>query len=349
MSTCRFLEHVNKTVIDFDDLLCCAQLFINIEFLGCRYAPEVMKRIETMAAEVPEIRKYRQLKKNKCKRTFVTAKEAVQARYTGSQPKFTRETYVPPEKSLNIDINYRRSQEDESDWTVKEKYLWEIYTRNCEPPQVTSIRLTEDQQIKNLRALLRDVIVFEGSEENDLNYCLNKTTACMRKNGKLDLKFDDKNIIYHYSYNDQIIAEGSGDSKKEAKKAADQNLIEVLKANCYTIRSKVKFYSGEDVITKTGNKDVKQESNQIQEDNLGFKLLAKLGWKGGSLGANGTGIIDPINLEIKIGKTGLGSEIQQFDKKYFRSLLQNFRQNQVEYDLIFSSEFSKEERAEIHK
>ena len=171
----------------------------------------------------------------------------------------------------------------------------------------------------------------------------------MRKNGKLDIKYDNDNIKYLYLYNDQIIAEAVAESKKEAKKAVDENLIKTLKDNCYTIRSKVKFYSGEEVITKTNNKVVEQKTNQIKEDNLGFKLLAKLGWKGGSLGPNGTGIIDPINLEIKIGKNGLGSELNQFDKKYFRNLLQNFKQNQVEYDLIFSPEFSKEERAEVHK
>ena len=78
-------------------------------------------------------------------------------------------------------------------------------------------------------------------------------------------------------------------------------------------------------------------------------MLKSLGWKGGSLGGNG-GIVDPINLEIKIGRMGLGSEGgSSFNIAYFKQLLNNFKQTSSEYDLIFSPEFDKEERAALHK
>lgn len=351
--------HHWDNIDDEEEILCCAQLFVNIEFLGCRYAAEIMQKIHNMSNEVPQIRKYREIRKNKLKRTFVTAQDAIQAKYNKTTPKsfegnktFTPSQYQPMEypltKSHKIDTNYRHLNVPKNDWSTIDEIEWNTYVEET-IQNGPLIKLSDAQKSKNLKILLRDVIVFENDEENDINYCLNKTTACIRKVGKLDIKFDEDTTTYFYVFKDQIIAEGTGESKKVAKKAADENFLKILRANCYTIRSKLKFYSGEDVIKKTGNKPVNEKPNQIQEGNLGFKLLSKLGWKGGSLGSNGTGIIDPINLEIKIGRLGLGSENDKFDQKYFRNLLQNFKQNQLEYDLIFSSEFSKEERASIHQ
>eukprot|EP01121_Diplochlamys_sp_Union-15-3_P018074 TRINITY_DN6502_c0_g1_i1.p1 TRINITY_DN6502_c0_g1~~TRINITY_DN6502_c0_g1_i1.p1 ORF type:complete len:253 (+),score=55.27 TRINITY_DN6502_c0_g1_i1:41-760(+) len=52
----------------------------------------------------------------------------------------------------------------------------------------------------------------------------------------------------------------------------------------------------------------------IPETNKGFKLLEKMGYKKGmGLGRQGTGIIDPLSLEIKTSKTGLGKD--DFKKK----------------------------------
>lgn len=319
--------HHWDNIDDEDEILCCAQLFVNIEFLGCRYATEIMQKIKLMSEEVPKIRKYRESRRNKLKRTFVTAKDAIQARYN-SRSKIE-------EKKLN--------HLQSTDYPVTKSF--KLDNNNLGP----SIKLSDTQKINNLKSLLSDVIIFENEEANDMNYCLNKTTACMRKIGKLENKFDKDTVTYYYLFEDQIIAEGTGECKKVAKKAADENFLNVLRSNCFTIRSKLRFYSGEDVIKKTGNKPVNENKNQIQEGNLGFKLLSKLGWKGGSLDANGKGIVDPINLEIKIGRLGFGCENDKFDQKYFRNLLQSFKQNQLEYDLIFSSEFTKEERASIHQ
>lgn len=101
--------------------------------------------------------------------------------------------------------------------------------------------------------------------------------------------------------------------------------------------------------SQTKPQKISRDNQQLKEDNLGFKMLKSLGWKGGSLGSSGNGIIDPNNLEIKISRLGLGSETDSFDPKYFRNLLQNFKNNQLEYDLVFSSEFTKEERAQVHQ
>lgn len=295
-----------------DELLCFAQVFVNVEFLGCKYPAETMIQVAELAQEVAAIQKYRAGRKNKLKRTFVGAADAVQAKL--------QKTSAP---------------------------------RKLENPQTSnlpSIKFNPTQKSNNLRDLLRDVIFFDMSDD-DLNKSMNKTTATMQKMGKLEMRFDAEDKKFFYIFNDRIIGEGSGENRKMAKKQADMELLATLKANCYTIKSKLEFYSAENVITPSErNESSKGTSMQLQENNLGFKMLKMLGWKGGSLGSKGEGIVDPINCEIKIGRGGLGADSANgFDRKYIMSLLKNFKDNQVEYDLVFSSEFSKEERALIHQ
>ncbi|KAL0809088.1 hypothetical protein ABMA28_012716 [Loxostege sticticalis] len=68
------LEH--KDNFEEAELVTLAQLFTNIEFLGCRYPPQTMKRISKLAEKVAA--KYRDSRKNKLKRTFVEASDAAE-------------------------------------------------------------------------------------------------------------------------------------------------------------------------------------------------------------------------------------------------------------------------------
>ncbi|XP_068627354.1 partner of xrn-2 protein 1-like [Battus philenor] len=68
------LEH--KDSFEEDELITLAQLFTNIEFLGCRYPPQTMKRIANLAEKVSK--KYKDSRQNKLKRTFVEASDAAE-------------------------------------------------------------------------------------------------------------------------------------------------------------------------------------------------------------------------------------------------------------------------------
>ncbi|KPJ14054.1 hypothetical protein RR48_01629 [Papilio machaon] len=68
------LEH--KDSFDEAELITLAQLFTNIEFLGCRYPPLTMKRVAKLAEKVSK--KYKESRKNKLKRTFVQASDAAE-------------------------------------------------------------------------------------------------------------------------------------------------------------------------------------------------------------------------------------------------------------------------------
>ncbi|CAG4969984.1 unnamed protein product [Colias eurytheme] len=68
------VEH--KDNFEEEELVTLAQLFTNIEFLGCRYPQATMKRIAKLAEKVSA--KYKESRKNKLKRTFVQASDAAE-------------------------------------------------------------------------------------------------------------------------------------------------------------------------------------------------------------------------------------------------------------------------------
>jgi GT2 family glycosyltransferase len=46
----------------------------------------------------------------------------------------------------------------------------------------------------------------------------------------------------------------------------------------------------------------------IHENNIGHRLLLKLGWNGGGLGANEQGIVEPIAVTVRKKGQALGRE-----------------------------------------
>jgi hypothetical protein len=343
-----------------------------------------------MSAQVPEIQRHRQNRKNNLKRCFVNAQDAVAAKYQRIEPKRVIECQMvekqpepeqepkedPKPKELSVKqqqnrivnknfkiydldgINAKKILTEDEEMERKEQSGWndDDFDKFEKSGNVTKslIKFTDAQKAANLRNLLKDVILFENADVSDTNWSLNKTTSLMKKVGKVETKYDAESGQCFYLFNDQIIGGGSGDTKKAAKKAADDDFLKTLKDNCFTIRSKMNFFSMESVVQKSQSSNapskISRDDQKLQENNLGFKMLKSLGWKGGSLGSTGSGgIIDPINLEIRIGRQGLGNDTEQFDPKYFRNLLRNFQQQNVEYDLVFASDFTKEERAKVHQ
>lgn len=73
------LEHKDR--FDEERLVCLAQTFINMEFMGCKYPKETMLLVADMSKDIAkEFRKQRALR---LKRTFVSASEAAEQRAKG--------------------------------------------------------------------------------------------------------------------------------------------------------------------------------------------------------------------------------------------------------------------------
>lgn len=73
------LAHKDKFPEDM--LVCLAQVFVNVELLGCRYPQETMDMVKELSQEVAA--EYREKQKKKLKRTFVEASEAASSKVKG--------------------------------------------------------------------------------------------------------------------------------------------------------------------------------------------------------------------------------------------------------------------------
>ncbi|XP_042857066.1 partner of xrn-2 protein 1-like [Penaeus japonicus] len=73
----------HKDRIPEERLICLAQVFVNVELLGCRYPEQTMKQVSVLAEDVAN--GYRERKKTKLQRTFVKASDAASAKVQGSR------------------------------------------------------------------------------------------------------------------------------------------------------------------------------------------------------------------------------------------------------------------------
>lgn len=76
----RFMEF-HKDKFPEDKLVCLAQVFTNMEFMGCKYPAETMAMVAELSKEVAK--EFRAGRANRLKRTFVAASDAAEARAKG--------------------------------------------------------------------------------------------------------------------------------------------------------------------------------------------------------------------------------------------------------------------------
>lgn len=79
----RDFMKAHKKRIPQDRLVCLAQVFANIEILGCKYPDKTMEEVSILARDVAE--DYKEKKKTKLQRTFVKASDAAGAKVKGSR------------------------------------------------------------------------------------------------------------------------------------------------------------------------------------------------------------------------------------------------------------------------
>jgi len=91
-------------------------------------------------------------------------------------------------------------------------------------------------------------------------------------------------------------------------------------------------------------------NDQLPDSNIGLKMLKGMGWTGGGLGAQQQGIVEPITSDTVVGRSGLGYDgSAEGFRESARSYLRKYITSQSAGQLIFSSEFSIEQRGKIHQ
>uniref|UniRef100_T1J3D8 NF-kappa-B-repressing factor n=1 Tax=Strigamia maritima TaxID=126957 RepID=T1J3D8_STRMM len=143
----------------------------------------------------------------------------------------------------------------------------------------------------------------------------------------------------------------------EIKTNAANSALNFLRKTCYTVKMKT-FVFPDSEVSKDDVKggEVAQNDNfadDVFADNIGNKLLRSMGWTGGGLGKHGTGIKEPIKCGTVMGRRGFGAPNKimttcQFHKEA-QKVIRNYVDSDANNDLVFSSEFSNEERAVMHK
>ncbi|XP_037071074.1 NF-kappa-B-repressing factor-like [Pollicipes pollicipes] len=77
---CRTFMEAHKASYPQAQLVCLAQCFANMEFLGCRYPDETMRLVRELSAGIAD--DYRQHRQQRTQRTFVRASDAAEAKVT---------------------------------------------------------------------------------------------------------------------------------------------------------------------------------------------------------------------------------------------------------------------------
>lgn len=308
-----FLEK-NQHVLPPDELICLAQVYINVQLLGCRYPPETMKQVEKLSEGIGS--DYHRSRVFMLKRTFVSATDAAASKVRRDGPMVV----------TNVGAG-------SSDQTVND-------SQSNIPPFM-------------LNCLRNDLIILN----NDFRHTM-QTFNALNNGLKIEANVRPKGQGMHEGFvevSGTTIAKAVVNDGKRALRMAMENASNVLSQYCFSITRKKRAnqLDGVEVIGKSEVEEREDaETDKLDTDNVGFKLLAKLGWSGGCLGVRGDGIVNPVTVDQQFGRKGLGlataTEVK-LDRAMIKQKLMDLRDGKIEdHHIVFSSEYSKEDRKHIH-
>ncbi|ESN99983.1 hypothetical protein HELRODRAFT_176284 [Helobdella robusta] len=221
---------------------------------------------------------------------------------------------------------------------------------------ITAMSITEP-----LTDLLGDFIVCKplSSESNPKSILLHSASL-----NNAHLLFQEDYLIEHKQFscavllNKRMLSKCLANTKSDASNMAANLALEVLEKHCYVVVVKQNCDADDDdVVCKTSlmgnqNNAIPGSLKPIPESNIGNKLLKKMGWTGGGVGKVGNeGIENPISLESVINRTGLGfidKNVCDGFIKEINKVVEEFLASGKKQDLVFGTDFSKEERVIIH-
>ncbi|XP_044512731.1 NF-kappa-B-repressing factor-like [Gracilinanus agilis] len=200
---------------------------------------------------------------------------------------------------------------------------------------------------------LKDLVVYENSSNpvctlNDTAQ-FNKMTVEYVFERLTGLQWKCKVILEK-----ELIAEAVG-LKKSVKHDAAEEAVKILKRTQPTVVNNLRRGTIDTVISRNeirGRSAEEAYQQQIKEDNIGNQLLRKMGWTGGGLGKCGEGIREPISVKEQHKREGLGLDIERpnrISKRDIEQIIRNYARSSSHSNLTFSTEFTSDERKQIHQ
>ncbi|XP_036594981.1 NF-kappa-B-repressing factor-like [Trichosurus vulpecula] len=200
---------------------------------------------------------------------------------------------------------------------------------------------------------LKDLVVYENSSNpvctlNDTAQ-FNKMTVEYVFERLTGLQWKCKVILEK-----ELIAEAIG-LKKSVKHDAAEEAVKILKRTQPTVVNNLRRGTIDTVISRNeirGRSAEEAYQQQIKEDNIGNQLLRKMGWTGGGLGKCGEGIREPISVKEQHKREGLGLDVERpnrISKRDIEQIIRNYARSSSHTNLTFSTEFTSDERKQIHQ
>ncbi|KAK6631788.1 hypothetical protein RUM43_013852 [Polyplax serrata] len=347
------LAHKDK--FSEEELVCLAQVFTNIEFLGCRYPAPTMVRVAELAKGVVE--NFREQRKNSLKRTFVAASDAASSKIKGS---YNRGHEYEPSKKIK-----KTNLAQDRETTQAHKYCdnptktgsSEVSTRLPKYGGVKTFNIKTKNELDSKSSKpLGNFVLFLTPGENSINdLCRSAAINSVVPRWEFDNGVGCMKICKFY-LNDVLVASRVGENMKSIKESTAVAAISKLRETYFSVQVKCKFSSDTIVSSSQINSqscESEKLTGELGEDNVGRKLMKLMGWGGGGLGVKEQGIEEPVEAALQVQRRGLGhtendSNFQQFRKnatEYLKKWLNNDSKN----DLVFATEFSSDERKVIHE
>uniref|UniRef100_A0A1E1WJ10 NF-kappa-B-repressing factor n=1 Tax=Pectinophora gossypiella TaxID=13191 RepID=A0A1E1WJ10_PECGO len=367
----RFMERW-KSDYSEERLVCLARVFANMELLGCRYPVEVMQEVARLAHDVAQA--YRSSRKDKLKRTFVSASDAAEDRAKGVKreggvivdgptKKSAKIQFVRPGQSDNTNTSDNEEPVNDNDTSDNDntKSLKDVEENNGREDVKTSDPNEYMKEMQNMNCL--DVRCFNDRMfqtyfgrmvllirpwTNKLSNIQSSCQVC-----HIPLTNTYENGCFSLMLGGKLLASAQGASKAEAKSIVETLAWNRLKESVICVVVKEQWIAHGDARISVSDVTGRQEEfGTPVENSVALKMMKLMGWKGGGLGAEAQGIAEPIkpNLQM-VNRAGLGSNA---DIRHLRRAAQALMQRYVassslDVDLVFSSEFSKEERSQLHQ
>lgn len=335
------------------------QMYVNMQLLGCRYPSAVAGQVRAMSDGLGG--SYRQKRLGKLTRTFVSASDAVKRKRNEAGDKATDvpkaddasqdEGMEPKAKRPKIPIEYPQND------SVQEK---------C-PKKLLRNKGVSKKNLAVLTNLVKNVTL------RKLSNC-DRATAMLCDSIQNSLRYESVKIdgtLAGYLNDTEVTRVPCTTSIKKTREILARKVLDIMCVLCPLLvkKSRTATMNVDNNVALVGKGETDTNSHEYTEekihklsnDNVGAKLLALMGYKGGGLGASGQGRENPVEVQLRDNRSGLGYEgsvssmgLSKEFKSKIHILLKNFATDyavgntQLE-ELVFPSMFSKEQRSFIHQ